>query len=524
VPPSDVDETDATATFGGVEEQLAQARAELTTCQERLKQATGNLAAAEATVRSAEVDLKRARASLAEVLKVGDPSTPDDELMAPLSERAEGARQKLEAAEKKARQDRSVADTRAAQVESKQQMLAESRRVLNATSSRLAKRHAQCLKDCAGLSLVFRPNELGQAEIAAALERVRGKLSELRSYERGAQEARTDIQNTEGRETILRSRREQEIDGPRREIGADLATLRERISRAVEFLDFPDGVPPEIGDQKSLAGDLLLAQLLEARGARLLDVVRQRSKEAKDESANAGSEAAEILADLNMARPEELQDAIVAAAMEAQLAANEHATAEAQQPRAAVLDKVIGQGLSFVTGLDELGHLLTDGRFIGELVTRKQTILLRLASDILGSITTGTYGFAEDFEVLDRGTGQPRSAKTLSGGEKFLASLSLALALVELAGRSGGRLEALFLDEGFGSLDMNSLDDALNELERRAASGRLVAVVSHIRSVAERIENVLLVTKTAAGSSVRWAADNESDVLIQETVEGGLLA
>ena len=58
-------------------------------------------------------------------------------------------------------------------------------------------------------------------------------------------------------------------------------------------------------------------------------------------------------------------------------------------------------------------------------------------------------------------TGTTRGVKTLSGGETFLASRALALALVELAGRGGGRLDALFLDEGFGSLDANALAEAL---------------------------------------------------------------
>src|SRR5438132_3569262 len=57
------------------------------------------------------------------------------------------------------------------------------------------------------------------------------------------------------------------------------------------------------------------------------------------------------------------------------------------------------------------------------------------------------------FEIVDRLTGLPRGVKTLSGGETFLASQALALGLVELAGRGGGRLDSLFLDEGFGSLD-----------------------------------------------------------------------
>ena len=107
----------------------------------------------------------------------------------------------------------------------------------------------------------------------------------------------------------------------------------------------------------------------------------------------------------------------------------------------------------------------------------------------------GRYGFSEDFQIVDRTSGQPRSPKTLSGGETFQASLALALGLVELAGRSGGRLSSLFLDEGFGTLDANALDEALEELERRAAAGRVIGVISHLRSVADRIEHVLRVDK-----------------------------
>ena len=60
--------------------------------------------------------------------------------------------------------------------------------------------------------------------------------------------------------------------------------------------------------------------------------------------------------------------------------------------------------------------------------------------------------------------------------------------MVELAGRGGGRLEALFLDEGFGALDANSLSEALDALGRQAETGRLVAVISHLRSVAEAMD------------------------------------
>lgn len=168
--------------------------------------------------------------------------------------------------------------------------------------------------------------------------------------------------------------------------------------------------------------------------------------------------------------------------------------------------------------------MLTDGRFIGFVVARRQRALLGVASEIFGSMTGMRYGFAEDFRIIDRISGQPRGARTLSGGETFLASLSLALGLVELAARSGGRLEALFLDEGFGSLDADALQEALGELERRAATGRLVAVISHIRAVAESIESVLRVNYRPEGSEILLMTGTEREEFVSEEIEHGLLA
>ncbi|HYT46853.1 MAG TPA: Gldg family protein [Burkholderiales bacterium] len=106
-------------------------------------------------------------------------------------------------------------------------------------------------------------------------------------------------------------------------------------------------------------------------------------------------------------------------------------------------------------------------------------------------------------------------------------NLALALGMVELAGRAGGRLDAVFLDEGFGGLDTSSLDAAIDALETRAASGRLVAVISHVQLVAERITDVLGVRATPAGSEVDWLSTSErAEAVDQElaaTIEAGLL-
>jgi DNA repair protein SbcC/Rad50 len=70
--------------------------------------------------------------------------------------------------------------------------------------------------------------------------------------------------------------------------------------------------------------------------------------------------------------------------------------------------------------------------------------------------------------------------------------------------RSGGRLESLWLDEGFGALDRSNLDAAIDALAAVAARGRMVAVISHIRAVAEQVNDVLSVTREATGSEARW--------------------
>ena len=70
--------------------------------------------------------------------------------------------------------------------------------------------------------------------------------------------------------------------------------------------------------------------------------------------------------------------------------------------------------------------------------------------------------------------------------------------------RSGGRLESLFLDEGFGSLDRSNLDSAIEALSTVAGSGRMVGVISHVGAVAEQIDDVLAVTRDPGGSRVTW--------------------
>ena len=110
-----------------------------------------------------------------------------------------------------------------------------------------------------------------------------------------------------------------------------------------------------------------------------------------------------------------------------------------------------------------------------------------------------------DLEVLDRSTGQARDVSTLSGGESFLASLALALGLSDAVQSQSGqiRMDAMFIDEGFGSLDENALRCSIDVLLELADGKRLIGIISHVQELEERIDKQIVVTKTPNGSTVR---------------------
>jgi exonuclease SbcC len=111
-------------------------------------------------------------------------------------------------------------------------------------------------------------------------------------------------------------------------------------------------------------------------------------------------------------------------------------------------------------------------------------------------------------DVLDAYSGNTRSAKTLSGGETFLASLALALGLADVvAAETGGALlDTLFVDEGFGMLDASTLDEVMDTLDELRAGGRVVGLVSHVEELRHRIPTRLRVHKSRTGSRVELIA------------------
>ena len=132
---------------------------------------------------------------------------------------------------------------------------------------------------------------------------------------------------------------------------------------------------------------------------------------------------------------------------------------------------------------------MTDGRY---LLTRVKEAFSGVTKDSL------------DIEVLDNYTGKYRGVKTLSGGEVFKAALSLAFGMSDVIQNFAGGVEinTLFIDEGFGALDSQSLDQAIESLLRIANDNRLIGIISHVQELKERIQNQIVIEKTNSGSRI----------------------
>jgi DNA repair protein SbcC/Rad50 len=161
-------------------------------------------------------------------------------------------------------------------------------------------------------------------------------------------------------------------------------------------------------------------------------------------------------------------------------------------------------------------HRLTFERYV--LASFLEDILL-IANDRLMKMTSGRYKLIRkkdrskgnvqsglELLVFDQYTGQERHVKTLSGGESFKAALSLALGLADVVQQYAGgvSLETMFIDEGFGTLDPESLDHAIEALMDIQSSGRLVGLISHVPELKERIDARLEVISSQNGSRTEF--------------------
>ena len=146
--------------------------------------------------------------------------------------------------------------------------------------------------------------------------------------------------------------------------------------------------------------------------------------------------------------------------------------------------------------------------FFDRIIARANTRLLMMTSgqyELIRRIAPGA-GRSQtglDLDVIDHYNASVRSVRTLSGGEAFKASLALALGLSEqIQAQTGGiQLDSMFVDEGFGSLDEESLHQAIGALTSLSSGNRLVGIISHVAELKERIDRQIVVTKNRSGGS-----------------------
>ena len=369
----------------------------------------------------------------------------------------------------------------------------------------------------------------------------------LQQREQKRNRFRTEIEQTRTALKDLGETRKAQVGQPLQDLVRALASHRTALEEAVRALVADIAIPAAlyypVNTDKLREG---IGRLREAM-VELVALAEDRRHEAHRVAEKACSEAAALARALNHldglgetahadalapllvvdtdALPQSLDD--WKAALEALVATAEAAATDARYNArdarrardafAAILDDLLKlrQTADEVSALElalgDLDATLKPGAFLKWLTLRRSRDLLVYASRMLEEMTARRYSFADpgDLEdqqwlVVDNDSGKARSPASLSGGEQFIGSLALALGMVEMMARSGGRLESLFLDEGFGSLDRNNLDCAIEALTQVAGTGRMVGVISHVGAVAEQIDDVLAVTRGATGSRVTW--------------------
>lgn len=182
--------------------------------------------------------------------------------------------------------------------------------------------------------------------------------------------------------------------------------------------------------------------------------------------------------------------------------------------------QIVSEEYGYVKDLDNVANGMNPKKLVFEQYVLASYFeeILRAANIRFLKMTGGRYEMSRpekvgdgrsrdnlEIQVLDYYTGKFRSVKTLSGGEAFKASLALALGMSDViqAFHGGIRVDTLFVDEGFGSLDSESLDQACETLNSLVEKERLIGIISHVPELRERIDRQLVIEKTNGGSIIK---------------------
>ena len=312
----------------------------------------------------------------------------------------------------------------------------------------------------------------------------------LQQRDRKRTRLRTEIEETRTAVKRLGETRKAQVEAPLQALVRALATHRTALGDAVRDLAADIAIPAIVHypvDAETLReGFGRLRDAMAEALARAADLRRRALAAAEEARGEARKVAEQLDPPVDPSDLEALIHATGKAADDARYAARD--AVRDHDAFAAILDDLLllrqtaDEVAALELALGDLDAALKPGAFLKWLTLRRSRDLLVHASRMLKEMTGSRYSFADpgDLEdqqwlVVDNDSGQARSPASLSGGEQFIGSLALALGMVEMMARSGGRLESLFLDEGFGSLDRNNLDAAIEALSMVAGTGRMVA-------------------------------------------------
>jgi exonuclease SbcC len=360
--------------------------------------------------------------------------------------------------------------------------------------------HAMVEKELTGL-------KKKSVDINREFKQIAGRLDELigTSEDPLAEVSRRETVLEEARKKVLALRTESELAaGREREAGVELEKVRksrfthvETLIKICERLDLD--APTFEDDAASLMGS---AKRAEDAGTSLLKEVSSE-RVAKTEEIETWERAiGELRTRFQLDEKDTVADALAVTTEKIGALQNEvQKTKEALERRDQV-NKEIGKLSTQRDSLETLVTDLADSRFPAYLLDGHRRLLSELGSEKLFSLT-GRYRFDDEgeFQIVDESTGVTRSPETLSGGETFLASLALALAMAEAVTQQGGRLDCFFLDEGFGSLDVGSLELALDGIENLALPGRLIGLISHVGGLQLRLDDLIVLDRNPDGST-----------------------
>ena len=519
--------TAALAELEETEKSLAAATAQVTRLATEISAATKKVAASDGALEQAqaaheEAHKKERVGSLVSGLEPGDPCPVCER---PLESVPKAARKHIEATKKAFEgAQKAAAEARAALVDVERRHAVATQNVeglrsaLKRCKQEVANRKGRVELLLSEITAVVGKGQDPVADIEKRSSELRALIEAEEEAARAESEARRELE----RQELAASKIGNEIEKIKtRMVSVPLTPLCARVGDAAPEIEAIDPLPsplPDVPDElATIAGSM--SKELARLGEELESLQGARDRELKG-----------LLAEASAALPKGLSldatsiDSVVAQARgtasqlraDAALAGKAVSDLKERLGTKARYEKEIDAHRQEQVVYAALGKELRSDSIVQFLQAEALIALAQAATIHLQQLSSTRYrlSYEDDrFFVVDAWNGdERRNVKTLSGGETFQASLALALALSEqvqlLAVTERDRLDSLFLDEGFGTLDAETLEVVVGAIEQLGGDGRLVGVITHVPELADRLPVRIEVVKTQRGSSIR-RADHE---------------